>query len=205
MTTRLQLRDRIARDIRDPAYGTFTSAQVDDLMEDGIAEVSLVYPLQIVEIVAPLAGIYYYAVRSEHTFRVEVYRDDEFYREVDQADGPSQSGYDLHASTIFIPKTVIDNLDPDTDDIRIWGYTNRKRPTADGEVLELDDRAEFAVRAYAQWKAYQLLANDRTLFKQWQAQTKNTDISVNQVLTTAQTYSREWDRKRNHLRTVRRS
>lgn len=205
MATRATLRTAVSRDIRDTAFKTFSTDAVNDLIDMGINEVSLVYPLQMVEVIAPTASVYHYAVRCETAFRVEVYRDDAYYADIAQADGPSQSGWDLHAGTLFLPRGVLDSLVPDTDAIRVWGYGPRARPDADDDVLELDTRAEMGVRAYARVMATQALINDRALFAQWQAVSKNTDISINQLITQASQFSREWDRIRNHMRTVRRT
>lgn len=205
MTTRAQLRTAVSRDIRDVTFKTFGTDQVNDLIDMGINEVGLVYPLQMVEVVTPTASIYHYAVRCETAFRVEVYRDDAYYVDLDQADGSSQSGWDLHAGTLFLPKGIVDSLDPNTDAIRVWGYGPRARPDADDDVLELDTRAEMGVRAYARLMAYQSLISDRALYGQWQVVSKNTDVSINQLITQASQFSRDWDRIRNHMRTVRRT
>lgn len=204
MTTRATLRTAISRDIRDESFLTFTTAQVNDLIDGGIAEVSLVYPLPMVEIVSPVAGVYYYPIRCETVFRAEVYRDDTYYADLPQADGPSQSGWDMHAGNLFFPVATIDALVPETDTIRVWGYGPRARPDDDTDVLELDTRAEFAVRAHARATAYRLLLSDRTLFKQWQIVSKNTDVSVNQLLTMVNEASSEWSSIRNRIRSLRR-
>ena len=199
------LRASIANDLRDPTMETFSSDQINGFMEDGIVEVSLVYPLQLVEIITPVAGNYYYPIRCEQVFRAEVYENDSYFKTLPMNDGVSQSGIDFHAGVAWVPKAMLDVLDPERDDIRLWGYAMRKRPTTDNEVLELDDRAEFAVRAYAKHAAYQALINDRSLFAQWQVASKNTDITVNQLLQMAANYGREWERKRSNIRIVRRA
>lgn len=165
----------------------------------------MVAPLEIVEIVAPVAATYYYPVRCTSVFRAEVFRDDAFWKSIPVADDGSQSGYDLHANTIWFPKGLIDSMDVALEDIRLWGYAPRLIPTSDSDVLELDALTMFAVRAYAKWQGNLMLASDRSLFDQWQVQTKNTDVSINQIVQMSTSAERAWERARNRVRIIRRA
>jgi hypothetical protein len=76
--------------------------------------------------------------------------------------------------------------------------------TSDGDVLEGDAEAEMGVRLYAALTGYQRLQNDRALFQQWLAIPGNTDVSPTQLDGMANTYLSQWNRHRNHIRTLRR-
>lgn len=199
------LRTMVARDLRDPNMRTFLAAYVDDLINAGIEEVSRIYPREVVLEVNPVPGTYTYALTIDSIFRVEVWRSNALAAVLDQNDGTSsQTGYDLFGGELRFPSHVIDNAVPATDTIAVWGYAPRPQLTADADVSVLDDTAMWGVRRFARAQAFALMHNDRALFKQWQGQSQNTDVSPNQLNQMVSLYQSEWDRTRNYLRRLRR-
>lgn len=205
MGTLLELREAVAGDIRDPNFATFTTGEVDDFINAGQADVNRAYPLQAFEVLQAVADDTEYATTLASVFRVDILRDDIYWRDLPQADGvAAQSGWEHHAGLFLVPRSIAVALEPTRDSYNLWGYRYRARLETDEQVTELDTDAEFAVRAYARWAAYQTMLADRTVFKQWQGVSQNTDISVNQLEQLVGIYSREWEQARNRLRMLRR-
>lgn len=204
MTTLAELRTMVARDIRDPLFATFTTTQVDDFINGGMSEVSRVYPREVIEDVTPVVDQFAYTTEARHPFRVEFYRDTVFQSVLPpNEDESSQGGWEWFADQLHLPQSHVNQTTVD-DFWRVWGYGNRAQLTSDAQVADLDDAGEWAVRAYSRWMAYQTMAAERSLFKQWQAQSQNTDISPTQLQNMVLTYAQEWDRQRNQLRRLRR-
>lgn len=206
MTTLSQLRTSVARDIRDPNKTTFVDANLTDLINAGISEVSRVCPRETIEDVNPVVGTYIYPVATKTAFRAEVWRDGAFYTLIahnDEMDS-SQGGWSLHGGNLIVPNGVIDSgRDFTLDVFKLFGYSGRAQLVNDNDVAELDADTEWGVRAYARFMAFQSMNALRPLFSQWQAQSQNTDVSLNQLEQMVTIYSREWDKTRNHLRTLR--
>jgi len=205
MTTRAELRVKVSRDLRDPTNTTFSTAEVDDLVNAGIEEVSRVYPREVLEVVAPVAATYSYVIGATQAFRLEVFRSGVFYATLQPNEGEdTQTGWEIWDGSLRLPKHVIDLMVPATDSMRLWGYAPRAQLTTDAQVAQLDDAAEWGVRRYCRAIGFALMHADRAKFKQWQAASQNTDTSNNQLLQMVSLYTSEWDRTRNYLRRLRR-
>jgi len=114
------------------------------------------------------------------------------------------NGWELFAGSLRFPRTVDSGLVPATDVFRVWGYGTRAQLLNDNDIAELDTTAEWAVRAYARATAFALLHADRALFKQWQAASQNSDVSMNQLNALSALYTSEWDHQQKRLRRLRR-
>lgn len=208
MATLAELRASVARDLRDTSMRTFISAVIDDLINAGVEEVSRVYPLEKVVVVTPVANTYDYdlsAYRFLQIFRVEQQRSDLFHATMPQSDHEDENnGWEFFAGFLRFPRRAWVGLTVATDSFRVWGYSTRARLLTDAQVAELDDAAEWAVRAFAKAEAFGLMQSDRALYKQWQAMSQNTDLSPNQINQMVALSSGEWNRQRNHLRRLRR-
>lgn len=205
-STLAQLRTAVARDLRDTGMTTFTSAVIGDLINAGIEEVSRIYPREMVEVVVPVASTYAYSTVCEQVFRVEVWRSGKFHTLLAANEGDtSQTGWDLWGGQIRLANPMVDQAVVATDTYRVWGYAPYVQLAADGDVSDLDTRGEWAVRHFARAQAFTLMHSDRAMFKQWQAQSQNTDVTNNQLNQMVSLYSSEWDRTRNYLRRLRRT
>jgi hypothetical protein len=206
MTTLAELRTKVARDIRDPNFATFTTTQVDDFINGGMMEVSRVYPKEVVDDITPVADTYAYDTTARTPFRVELYdQNGAFLAHIPMnGDESSQGGWEWFAEQVRLPQGHVNEAVGSSYFWRVWGYGERAQLTADGQVADLDVDGEWGVRTYSRWMAYQTMAAERALFKQWQAQSQNTDITQSQMQAMVLTYSQEWDRARNHLRRLRR-
>jgi hypothetical protein len=199
------LKNALARDIRDPNLVTFKDQMLGDLINMGIDEVGRVYPREVLLDIAPVALTYDYTCALMQAFRVELIRNGRWNGWLaPNEDDSTQGGWELFAGQLHLAEGVVDSLDSVTDVIRVWGYAPRARLVDDADIAELDDKAEFGVRAFGRWMAYQSLLAERALFKQWQATSQNSDISQTQLMGLVTLYSGQWDRERNHLKTLRR-
>jgi hypothetical protein len=206
MTTLANLRAFVASDIRDPNFATFSSGQVDSLINGAINEVSRVYPKEVLETIVPIASTYSYATGLTQAFRAEWFRSNAFHASIphNADDDSAQGGWEVWAGNLILPKGLVDAAVPATDFFRLWGYGGRAQLTADGQVFDGDTDAEWGVRVFARWSAYQALNAERALFKQWQGASQNSDITAPQLQQDVALYAQEWNRQRNHLRRLRR-
>ena len=203
-----QLRDKVEQDLRDSSNEAFSTAEVDDLINEAIVEVNRIYPLSQIETVDIIDTDEdgnvdrTYTITSTEVQRAEVWRSGEFRENIPEFDSIGNSGYDIWGSTLTLPTWVI--LDEDTDTVKLYGYTDRDFLDDDADVAEFDAEAEYAVRSYAKLRGYQALQNDRSLFQQWMKVPGNNDISPTQLDSLVNTYIGQWERQRGHLRRLRR-
>jgi hypothetical protein len=210
--TRATLQAALARDLRDPDLGTFTAAELNDLINQSVVEVSRIYPKQEVQELTVTEDMQRtFATDCVGAFRVELMRDGEVGYAVVHNDHEysGEGGWDLHAGFLWLPKFASNYLRLDqTPTVRVWGYWPRDLfsvgPEGDIETLDGDAEAEFGVRVYATLLGYQRLQNDRLLFQQWLTTTGNTDVSPNQLSQTADLYQSQWREMRNRLRSLQR-
>ena len=203
-----QLRDKVEQDLRDSDNEAFSTAEVDDLINQAIVEVNRVYPLLQVEDVDIIDTDEdgnvdrTYTVTSTEIQRAEVWRDGEFRENVPEIDTLGNSGFDLWGSTLTLPTWVV--LDEDTDTVKLYGYADRAYLSDDADVAEFDAEAEYAVRLHSKLQGYQALQNDRALFQQWLKAPGNNEMSPNQLDSMVNTYIAQWERQRTHLKRIRR-
>jgi hypothetical protein len=207
--TRDILREALARDLRDPGMQTFVQAELDDLLNGAVVEVSRVYPKEgVISLVHQQDQQRAFAVDAYALFRVELLDS-----EGNVAAGISrnnmgdhaESGWDFHGGYLYLPRYIYGLLAfEDGQSLRVWGYFPRNVFTDDTDVLDGDAECEFAVRAVAALNGYQRLQNDRLLFQQWLTNTGNTDVSPNQLAQTADMYQSQWREMRNRIRIIQR-
>ena len=206
--TLAQLRDSVEQDLRDSSNEAFSTAEVDDLINEGIVEVNRVYPLQEIETVDIIDTDEdgnvdrTYTITSTEVQRAEVWRDGEFRETIPEIDTVGNSGWDIWGSTFTLPTWVV--LDEDVDSVLLYGYGNRDYLSDDADVAEFDAEAEYAVRCFAKMRGYQALQNDRALYQQWLKAPGNNEMSPTQLDSMVNTYIAQWERQRSHLKRVRR-
>jgi hypothetical protein len=205
--TLAQLRGRVSTDLRDPTNKTFTTAEVDLLINQAVVEVSRAHPKEVIESTPIEIGASEYQCLMESVFRVELFRDGAYYQTVppNSSDDSAQGGWDLFAGTLHLPWSMVGHFsDEHVDSLRVWGYLPREQMDAEGESLDGDADIESGVRVYAVLTGYQRLVNSRALFQQWTTDSDNTDVSPTQLMGFAQGYEAQWQRIRQQLRLLRR-
>lgn len=208
MPTLAELQTSCARDLRDPQKKTFTDPYLADFINAGVEEVGRVYPREALLTIPIVAGTYVYTPASplQQAFRIEVWNGGALKGVLENgADAESsQAGWELWAGALRLPKGTVDGLSA-ADSLQVWGYQGYPTLVAPTDQSFLDQSAEQGVRRYVRSVAYQQLQGDRALFKQWQAASQNSDVSLNMLSQLTGFYSSEWDRTRNYLRRLRRA
>ena len=206
--TLLQLRDKVEQDLRDSSNRVFSTGEIDDLINEGIAELNRIYPLVETEDVDIIDTDEdgnvdrTYTVLTTEISRAEVWRDGAFRENVRLTEGEGNDGLDLWGDTLTVPTWLV--LDETSDVIRLYGYQNRDGLENDTDVAEFDLDAEYACRLYAKLRGYQALQNDRSLQQQWLKAPGNNEMSATQLDQMVNTYVAQWERKRGQLRRLRR-
>lgn len=214
MTTLADIRVMVARALKDPENRTFDEDTLDDLINSGINEVSQLAPQRFVEDVTPTVGQYRYALISgtaragTRATRVELWdvtlEPSRFLHRIAPANeaplaDSSENGYRVHNGELWLPSRFADSLDPDAYVIRVWGETPYLQLASPAAETDLSTAALWAVRERATLSGYEHLAAERALFKQWQAETHNTDVSFASLLNLITVWEQKWQRRRKQL------
>jgi hypothetical protein len=208
-TTLATLTTRVRRDLRDPASETFSDAEIQDLIGQGIDEIGGFYPQEFVEPIAIIAGTYSYALPDgmDGVFRVDVYNDDGTFRCVlPEAEGAGiNGGYQIHAGIMFLPQwgTWTADMSVEVWGYGPWAYIDSSSGSAATTDLPLSGRAALFV--FCQVEAFHRLAVDRAKFLQWQATPGNTDVSAIGLASIAREQERRWTAQAARLRKLRRN
>lgn len=214
MTTLAQLQVMVSRDLRDTDNKTFSLAEVTDLINAGITEISLISPRQFQE---DLDGV---ASQSEYQFDttgtdprirpvvVEVWTTSpvRFYERIpfggEGLENSTEGGWKWWNGTLSIPYAFAAKIDANYT-IRVWGYAPYTQLANSSDTTDLDGGKIDAVREYAVAYGFQRLLSERALFDQWQKQANNTDVSAASLLGIASTWDAKWNRRRRQLGTMR--
>lgn len=222
-----EMASKIRRALRDDNEDVFKDALVVDFMNAGLAELSLIRPLEVSVYVTDedgLAGLdtdpdALTVADLDSVYAVELLGIDGSRHDgaatligVNDPTTNWRNGWDFVGGTIDLPRSILDSITADWDSgdpsyrIRVWGYRHRRRiddPNTD--VLELYSLPEEQAVVYmAQKTGFETLMNDRALFQQWQNSTNATDISPNQLSQMAYGAQTNWERLRKRLQIIRR-
>jgi hypothetical protein len=201
----------LSEDLRDASKKTFDDTNLIQFVNDGMVEVNRVYPLHVVDDIALVEDQSSYATRFSSVYRVEVWDGTSLVGSIPYNDGNgTYAGWELYGSTLVIPPNIAgtEMFDAYTSlSLKVAGYAKRQLLTvADWtSPLDLDPEAALGVRWFAAFRAYQTLMSDRSLYKQWQGQSNNTDVSMPMLMNLVQTASTMWERHRRNFVTYRRS
>jgi hypothetical protein len=213
MATLAELTAKVFRDLADESKTVFSTAQVEDFVRGGIAELNRIAPYDTYADIDLQTGITAYYTGISHPYRVEVRSSktgDIVPVAFESEDMGSLTGWtfkarpDISGGTIEFPRDLIKALDATIWYARVHGYVERPNPTTSTASVMLTFEDEYVVREYAKAEGFTLLTHDRALFAQWQGQTNNTDVSPTQMLNMAATAKQEWLRRRGLTRVVRR-
>jgi hypothetical protein len=199
------LRASISRDLHDTDNRAFSTSEVNDLINGGIAELNRLVPKEARVDIPLVANTHTYDLSDtiDDIFRVELWRVGWSYNTLKRHDGDEmQSGWDYFNTILYLPPAM--DFDADQDTLTVWGYSKRDPLLSDDEVLDADLDGENVIRAYAQFTCFQRLIMSRALFQQWQTDANNTDVSATQLLGMASVYANEWRSLRSRVRRLRR-
>jgi hypothetical protein len=203
VATLSDLRTYVARDLRDTSNQTWSTAELDDLINMGIDELASFYPKEIVSNFATVsAGVVSYAASSyTNIYRIDQYSGTSYMGTLAHGigDGPD-SGWELHAGVLWLPPTF---TIPTGYLLRGFGYGGYVQLSASTQTTDLDTSGVWAVRVFAQVEGFSHLLADRAKFKQWQIDPQNTDVSLLQMSQLYQGALGRWAREVRRLRKVR--
>lgn len=204
MATLADIRTELARELRDPSNTTFTTTELDNLINMGIDALADFYPREIVQNVATaVAGTASYALGDfENIYRLDIYSSAGSYKYTyPQAtgDGPN-TGWESHGGYIWIsPWLPIAGGDV----LKAFGYGRYVQLAASTSTTDMSRSGINAVLIFAMAEAYTRLANDRAKFVQYQTQEGNSDASLVQMNNNALSMRGRWHEERQRLRRPR--
>lgn len=200
------LRESISRDLHDPENETFSTTEINDLINMGIAELNRLCAKEYRADIVLVANTYTYALDStvDGLYRVEMWKDAAYYFTIPRmVDDLTTSGWDVFENILYLPRSL--SFNATTDTMTVWGYELRDPAMLDDDVVDCDLDGESLIRAYAQYTCFQRLIMNRALFQQWQTNTNNSDVSATQLLGMASVYANEWRAQRSRVRRLRRN
>lgn len=203
MATLSDLRTYVARDLRDTSNLTWSTAELDDRINQGIDAIGQFYPKEVVSDFATVAASVssYSASAFTNIYRIDTYSGTTYRGSVTHGNGEGpDSGWELHAGVIWLPPTF-----PVATGyvMRGFGYGAYVQLSASTSTTDLDTSGTWAVRVFCQVECFAQLIADRAKFKQWQTDSNNTDVTA---LGLAQIYSgatSRWAREVQRLRKMR--
>lgn len=204
MATLSDLRTKLARHLRDTSNDTFSTDELDDLINQGIDAVSEIRPRQVVQTVGTVAAsTYSYAVSDfSNIYRVDLYESDGTYRTTlppTTGEGPN-SGWELHGGVLYTPPDLTYTVG---DTIRVFGYGGYTQLSASTSTTDLDTTLQWALMVFAQAEGFQRLIVDRVKFQQWQTTATNTDVTALALASMAGQARGRWREEKNRLRSMR--
>lgn len=207
MTTLSDLRTTISAALRDSANGTFTTAEVNAMVNQGIDAIAAFYPQEVADYSLTIsASVFTYAIPSSinHVYRVDIFTSADSYRTtvpkaIEVTEGPN-SGWEQHGGVLFLPPSYFYTSG---DKIKLFGYGGYAQLDADNDVTDLDQSAIWALVAFCQNKAFGRLAMDRGLYTQWQTESGNSDVSMAALAQARQQARQEWRDETSRLRRMR--
>ena len=186
----------VSQDLADPDGLKFDFNAIVSFVKQGLAAVGRVAPDQFQEDLDPVAGQLVYPLRTAYfdkpvpevrLVRVEVWTGTplrfkfKIKAKAGQPARDSVAGWEVWNGSLEIPDWIFDtSVNADTDTIRVWGYSPYPFPGSD-DVMPVSDELELAIRAFCRVEAMRMLVGSRTLFKQWQAKSNNTDVTLGQL------------------------
>ena len=206
MSTSLSdLRTTVSRRLRDSANGTWSVAEIDDLINQGIDEIADFYPKEIVQTIGTVAAsTYSYSASSfSSIYRLDIYTSAGSYRDTFPAGiGGANSGWELHGGILYLPPAYSFTA---TDTLQAWGYGRYIQLSASTDTTDLSQSGIWALVTYCQAEGFAQLVGDRALFQQWQASPGNSDVTAVVLGQLASAAQGRWRNQQRRLRRMRKT
>src|ERR1700690_3779624 len=139
-----------AKALRAPGHNTFTTGELDDLINEGIDNVSAIYPLEVALInqITLTANVWQYTVSQvDHIFRIDVWAGTgaappagfQYTLPPYNGEGPN-SGWEQFGGSVFLPPNYL----PITGTfLNIFGYRAFVQLSASTDTSDLDTKAKW--------------------------------------------------------------
>lgn len=205
-----QLRTNVARDLRDPTFAAFSVAELNDYINNGIAELNELHPVEVVLHIVDIAS--FADLGLDSIFKVvssTVVGVGEDIIPPNNDETLYPNGWTYFAGDLILPAWMMPwystQFDAGTIALTIYGYGRRDPVTNDTDVAAFaSNTEEQAVRQFARWRGLDALSGDRRLFQQWQTQANNSDVSPTQLANMEMNAGGEWAQTRRRIYTIRR-
>lgn len=206
MTAYSALQVAVSRDLSDPDRQTFNVDAVKDFIQQGLAEIARIAPMEFQEDLTPVTNQLVYPLRSNafavpqqeiKLVRVEIWRGvpSRFAFKVKAKAGQpardSIAGWEVWGGKLELPQQVVTYIEDD-DLIRVWGYSPYDPISADADIVPVSAELEQAIRTFCRVEGLRRLTNSRVLFKQWQTRSNNTDVTLGQLNSDLQVAEEQW-------------
>jgi hypothetical protein len=204
MTTLADIRTTVAERLRDTGNNTWSTDELDALINQGIDALADVYPKEIVQSLGTVqSSVYTYGASSfTNIYRIDLYDPDGNYRgPLPMGDASSRdAGWELHGGVVYLPPNL-----PLTADstLEAFGYGRYVQLSASTSTTDLDTSGFWAVVAYCQARGFASLLADRVAFQQWQAQPGNTDVNAVGLAQIEGSTRSFWESEKQRLRRMR--
>ena len=213
MTTFSELKTVVARRLRDTSNSTFSTTDLGDFINSAISEIGRLAPSRFQEDITPVADTFSYPLNFDAFAGVEVPEIELVRVEVwDASASPqkpimlvqpqsaqpinySNAGWVNWGGRLEIPYRTVNFLDVDSHLIRVWGYSPYVSMVADGDVIPVSAELQDAIILWCRIEAMRALLDNRVLFKQWQTQSNNSDVSPAMLGSDLNSALEEWRRK----------
>jgi len=226
MALRSDIRTQIRRELRDPDGKSWSSDEINDLINAGINAVSDLSPLERreditytfpytttqgawgkIKEVDPSIDFY-------NIFRVEILdKDSKLFETIDPNNGQgSSTGWEWWNGKILLPenyfypteKVTVSGSEYERVKIRVFGYARHLQLLNDSTESTCSDQELVGVRAYAVAEAMTRLMVDRANFQQWQIASGATNVSISELSILSNTARLRWREEQRRLRKMRR-
>ena len=212
-----QLRSNLARDLRDPTFAAFTTAELNDYINDGISELNELRPVETRLSITDISALD--SLGLDYVWKVEAHDvttngQNTIPPNNDETNYPN--GWQYYADNLILPPALVawytrafagdvPGIPEQSLEILVYGYALRDLLTIDAQVAPFESAIdEQAVRQYARWRGLDALLGDRRLFQQWQTQPNNSDVSPTQLTNMETIAESEWSRTRRRIYAIRR-
>ena len=205
MTTLANLETTVARRLRDSGNATWTTAELDDLINQGIDEIADFYPREIVQTIGTVsAGVISYAVSSyTNIYRLDIYTSAGSYKDtLPSGIGGANSGWEMHGGVLFLPPAYSYTAG---DTLKAWGYGRFTQLATSSSVTDLDQSAIWALVTYCQAEGLSQLVDGRANFQQWQSSPGNTDVTATALAQIANGARVRWRDEQRRLRRMKKT
>jgi hypothetical protein len=225
MANRADIRTQIQRELRDPNGNSWTTAELNDLINSGINAVSDLSPREVREDITYTfpqtiaQGAFGKLKEITPTndfgtvFRVDLLdANSVLIDELPANNGGSSSGWEYWGGKIMIPESyyyrsstvTVGGNTYEQIKLRVFGYARHSLLSDDVTATTMDEQEQQACRVYAVSEALSRLMTDRANFQQWQIASGSSDVTISELAVLANSARMRWGMERGRLRKMRR-
>ncbi len=204
-TTLSDLKTIVARRLRDSTNAVWTTAELADLINEGIDEIADFYPREIVQTIGTVsAGVISYSAASfSNIYRLDIYSSAGSYKDTMPVGiGGANSGWELHGGALYLPPSYAYTTG---DTLKAWGYGRYIQLSADSSVTDLDQSGIWALVSFCVAEGLGQLVDGRANFQQWQVNANATDLTAQGLQGLASQALSRWRLQQKRLRRMRKT